>query len=218
MSDYKDFDPKAIREKGEYNEHGTRYPVPGFRNLPWHATEEGQPKLMTPRFKAYNAWAKAHGEQEMDENEVKHPGYSFIGMIGKDAPLEAQNLLGGTFTIDPDTSYGIGSHPNCEVYIVLSGEGEFYNYDRVVKATKGTWIMLRPFDLHGIINTGKEPLELMWFWWNENPDMPNWDCGGLPVSPKECWQDKGNNPGVKPVHPFKELEGDERYVFLKKGE
>ncbi len=28
-------DPKGIKETGAYNEHGTKYPVTGFRGLPW---------------------------------------------------------------------------------------------------------------------------------------------------------------------------------------
>lgn len=211
------FDPKEIRENGPYNEYGTRYPVPGFRNLLWNIEANNLPPLKTPRFKAYNAWAKAHNEKEIAEDEQKVPGYYFRGVIGKNSPLFAENLCGGTFTIEPGVSYGIGSHPTNEIYIVISGEGEFYNYDRCVHAKPGTWIMIRPFDVHGIRNTSKTiPLEIIWFWWNEDHEMPNWDCGGLPVMPKECWQNK-ENPDVKPLRQPHDLKGDDRFIYLAKG-
>ena len=99
---------------------------------------------------------------------------------------------------------------------MTSGEGEFYNYDRVTPAKAGTWILIRPFDVHGIRNTGTKPLEIMWFWWNENHAMPNWDCGGLPVLPKECWQSKENKPDPKPSRQPKDLENDDRFIYLPK--
>ncbi|MCG8531896.1 MAG: dimethylsulfonioproprionate lyase family protein [Desulfovibrionales bacterium] len=209
-------DPKKLKEEAEYNEYGTKFPVPGFRNLPWHVDASTLPQQLTPRYKAYNAWAAAHGEDIVTEKEHHDPGYSYSAVLGQDAPFETKNIRGGTFTFKPGAQYGVGSHANWEVYIVVAGEGEFYNYDRVVKVAPGSWIVTRPYDVHAIKNTGDTDLITHWFWWNENPDVPNWDAGGLPFMPGECWKGKGDFPDVTPAKQPPDLIGDDRFVHLKK--
>ena len=207
-------DPKELIENGEYNEYGTKFPVPGFRNLPWFVDAETLPRQLTPRYKAYNRWAQAHGEEAMEEKADHDPGYNYSSVLGPLGAFKTKNIQGGTFTFKPGAQYGIGSHANWEIYIVLSGEGEFYNYDRVAKVGPGSWIITRPYDVHAIKNTGDTNLETAWFWWNENPEVPNWDAGGLPVMPEECWKDKGDFPDVVPARQPADLEGKERFKYM----
>ncbi|BDY06772.1 dimethylsulfonioproprionate lyase family protein [Ferrimonas sp. YFM] len=181
----------AEMKKGGYNEYGTKYPVPGPRTeLPWHINAYKElPQKKTARFKAYKKWAEDHGH---DTSAIEaNPSYTYTYPMGPGAPLDTKNLMAGTFTFQPGAVYAVGQHPSWESYVVIKGEGEFYNYDRVVKATPGTFVLTRPFDVHAIKNTSDEPLEIIWFWWKEDDQaFDSIHIGGLPFMPEECWTDK----------------------------
>lgn len=208
-------DPKAIKETGEYNEHGTKYPVTGFRGLPWSMHWEDmkdQGTTQSNRYKKLLTWAEDNGV-EMDA--VPNTQYSYTTVVGPKAPLQARNMYAGTFSFEPGGVYGVGQHASWEIYLVVSGEAKFYNYDKEVHAKQGTWIITRPFDPHGIKNASDtEPLEIAWFWWNEDPDRPNWATGGLPFQPQQLWVGKGLKPDLIPAQLPPEPTGDDRYKYM----
>ena len=124
-------------------------------------------------------------------------------------------MWAGTFSFEPGATYGVGQHASWEIYLVVSGTAVFTNYDKEVTAMPGTWIMMRPFDPHGIKNaSATEPLELAWFWWKEDENRPNWDTGGLPFQPKQLWLGKGRHPDLKPTNLPEEPTGDDRFKYM----
>lgn len=210
-------DPYAIKQNGKYNEYGTKYPVTGFRGLPWfvHGTDLKNKANQSNRYRMLNKWASDHGVSLEGDTGKPHTEYTYTTVVGANAPLEARNMWAGTFSFKPDATYGVGQHASWEIYIVISGKATFYNYDKEVMAEPGTWIMMRPFDPHGIKNASKtEPLELAWFWWKEDENRPNWDTGGLPFQPKELWLGKGLHPQLKPTNLPKEPTGNDRYKYM----
>ena len=208
-------DPKALKNSGEYNEYGTKYPVPGYRNLPWSVDSNKLKKQKTARYKAFMKWADAHGIEATGDDAKQHPGYSYTTTLGPGAPLEAKNIWGGSFSFKPGATYGLGSHAAYEVYIITSGTAIFYNYDREVIAGPGTWVYTRPFDVHGIKNASEtESVEMNWIWWREDTNRPNWDTGGIPFQPKETWLGKGLHPDMKPTKQPADLQDDDRFIYM----
>jgi len=47
-----------MKINGFYNEYGIEYPVPGFRNLPWHFDSSTLESKYTARFKVFKKWAE----------------------------------------------------------------------------------------------------------------------------------------------------------------
>lgn len=83
------------------------------------------------------------------------------------------DLLSGTATIKP----GLEIHPphrhaEEEFLMVIEGQGEWTVGEEVFPANKGDMIYAAAWDLHGIKNTGEEPLTFV-FW--------KWNSKGLPV-------------------------------------
>ncbi len=210
-------DPKTIKETGEYNEYGTKYPVIGFRGLPWFMHWDDMKDKQTQysnRYKKLRTWAEEHGI-EMEGGNEPDTEYSYTTVVGPKAPLQANNMYAGTFSFKPGATYGVGQHASWEIYLVVSGEAKFHNNDKELLAKPGTWVMTRPFDPHGIKNASEtEPLEIAWFWWKEDLNRPNWATGGLPFQPKELWIDKGLHPDLTPTKLPEEPMGDDRFKYM----
>ncbi len=139
-------DPKGIKTTGEYNEHGTKYPVTGFRGLPWSMHWEDmkdQGTTQSNRYKRLLTWAEDNG---VEIDAVPNTEYSYTTVVGPGAPLEAKNMWAGTFSFEPGAVYGVGQHASWEIYLVVKGQADFYNYDKVTHAKEGTW-MPAGFDL-----------------------------------------------------------------------
>jgi len=79
--------------------------------------------------------------------------------VNPNAP--AKNLGLVMFYIPPHALLQPGSHETEETYVILDGRGTmtFANYKREVK--KGDFVYLPPWCLHGIENTGTEPLVVL---------------------------------------------------------
>ncbi|MDJ0643378.1 MAG: cupin domain-containing protein [Erythrobacter sp.] len=90
-----------------------------------------------------------------------------------DETAGTQDLLSGTARIDP----GLEIHPphrhaEEEFLMVIAGEGEWTVGEEVFPANEGDMLYAAAWDLHGIKNTGEEPLTFV-FW--------KWNSKGLPV-------------------------------------
>ena len=79
--------------------------------------------------------------------------------VNPNAP--AKNLGLVMFYLPPHAVLQPGSHETEETYIIFDGKGTmtFANYKRDVK--KGDFVYLPPWCLHGIENTGTEPLVVL---------------------------------------------------------
>jgi mannose-6-phosphate isomerase-like protein (cupin superfamily) len=95
---------------------------------------------------------------------VRYPGCDGIGVrvvhpVNPQAP--AKNLGLAMFYLPPHAALPPGSHETEETYVILEGQGHmtFANFQRDVK--KGDFVYLPPWCLHGVENTGIEPLVIL---------------------------------------------------------
>jgi mannose-6-phosphate isomerase-like protein (cupin superfamily) len=79
--------------------------------------------------------------------------------VNPNAP--AKNLGLVMFYLPPHAKLDPGNHETEETYVILEGTGEmtFARYKKSVK--KGDFVYLPPWCLHGIENTGTEPLVVL---------------------------------------------------------
>lgn len=101
---------------------------------------------------------------DQDGVPVVYPGCHGVGVrvvhpVNPKAPAKNMGLV--KFYVPPHVVLEPGSHPTEETYVILEGEGEmtFHRYKRQVK--KGDFIYLPPWCVHGIENTGNEPLVIL---------------------------------------------------------
>lgn len=77
-----------------------------------------------------------------------------------DAPVRFINYT----VLPPAASFGNHQHENDnEFYVILSGEGVYYQDREKTKVKKGDIIMNAPFSTHGIENTGDIDMEVLVF-------------------------------------------------------
>lgn len=87
-----------------------------------------------------------------------------------------QGLLSGTATIDPGREiHPPHRHIEEEFLMVLEGSGEWTVGDRSLTATAGDMLYAAAWDLHGIRNSGDQPLRFV-FW--------KWQSKGVPAPEK----------------------------------
>lgn len=120
-------DPKALKQSGAYNEYGTKFPVTGFRGLPWfvHGDDVGDEARQSNRYRMLNKWARDHGARLDGDSGKPNSEYSYTTIVGANAPLQARNMWAGTFSFEPGATYGVGQHASWEIYLVLSGTAVF---------------------------------------------------------------------------------------------
>ena len=77
-----------------------------------------------------------------------------------DSPVKFVNYT----VIPPECSFGMHKHENNnEFYVVLEGEGIYYQGDEEVAVKKGSIMMNAPYTAHGIVNTTDRDLALLVF-------------------------------------------------------
>ena len=93
-----------------------------------------------------------------------YPGCHGIGVrvvhpVNPKAP--AKNLGLVLFYLAPHVVLTPGSHPTEETYVILEGEGEMTFASGKRQVTKGDFVYLPPWCLHGIENTGRQTLVVL---------------------------------------------------------
>ena len=76
--------------------------------------------------------------------------------INPKAPAKNIGLV--HFYLPPHTLLEPGSHETEETYVILEGEGTMTFANGKRKVSKGDFVYLPPWCVHGIENTGREPL------------------------------------------------------------
>lgn len=75
-----------------------------------------------------------------------------------DTPVRFVNYT----VLPPETTFGNHKHENDnEIYIVLSGEGLYVEDGKEFPVKTGSVMVNAPYGTHGLINTGKENLEML---------------------------------------------------------
>lgn len=95
---------------------------------------------------------------------VVYPGCHGVGIrvvhpVNEKAPAQNMGLV--LFHVPPHVVLEPGSHPTEETYVIMEGEGRmrFERSEREVR--KGDFIYLPPWCVHGIENTGRDPLVVL---------------------------------------------------------
>jgi mannose-6-phosphate isomerase-like protein (cupin superfamily) len=89
-----------------------------------------------------------------------------IAVYYEGATAGTRNFASGKFVLNPGTEpHPIHTHPEEEILVVASGEGEISCDGKTTKVGAGTIMYTAPNAPHGIKNTGKEPLTFYWVKW-----------------------------------------------------
>lgn len=109
------------------------------------------------------------------------PGYEALQKVCRYMPLiggnyenwkgiPQQEVLFGVLELAPGGYYPGHHHPAPEIYYVLSGEAEWTVGDQTFLAQPGSAIYHPTLKLHRMVNKGKEPLRVIYFWWAPGGD------------------------------------------------
>lgn len=95
---------------------------------------------------------------------VEYPGCHGLGVrvvhpVNPSAPSKNLGLV--LFYVPPHVVLEPGSHETEETYVILEGEGTMTFAHQTRKVTKGDFVYLPPWCIHGIENTGKETLVVL---------------------------------------------------------
>ena len=94
----------------------------------------------------------------MDDN------HAVVEIVGPDADFVSDKLRFGVFLLAPNTSYPLHSHSAEEIYVPISGSGQWRLRDSSYEPRQlGSVIHIRPWVPHAI-RSSKEPLLLLWAW------------------------------------------------------
>jgi len=106
-------------------------------------------------------WGAPRGEltESMDER------HAHSEIVGPDSGLKTDLLRLGAFILAPYTNYPLHSHEAEEIYLPISGDGEWrmQQIDYVVYRP-GSIVHVEPWKPHAI-RSGKEPLLMLWAWY-----------------------------------------------------
>lgn len=110
---------------------------------------------------------KIHNFLDMKLNdEIIHEGNGLCknAMVFNEKEIEAPVRFINYSIVPPGCSFGLHKHENDnEFYIVLNGEGVYYQDGEQVSVKKGDIMMNAPFGEHGIENIGEVDIELLVF-------------------------------------------------------
>jgi len=91
-------------------------------------------------------------------------GEARIYFKGETAQLQLLEVLG--VQLNPGTSpHPPHEHPEEEILLIAQGSGEFSLDGNAIPCAAGAMLYAEPGHLHGITNTGSEPLQLYVFKW-----------------------------------------------------
>jgi len=109
-------------------------------------------------------WTEAPRGKLTSHMDDKH---AMVQMIGPDAGYCSENIRFGAFLLAPDTIYPFHSHSAEEIYLPISGLGQWRLQDQPYESKQpGTIIHVRPWVPHAI-RSGNNPLLMLWAWFGD---------------------------------------------------
>jgi mannose-6-phosphate isomerase-like protein (cupin superfamily) len=134
-----------------------------------HAQEKAGPRLVKSQ-----TLTPADVKVQPADYEGKPTGKIAVYFDGSTAT--SRNFVSGRFELSPRAEpHPPHRHPEEEVLIVASGQGEIYCDGKTTKIGPGAMMFTGPNVEHGIKNTGDEPLVFYWVKWTgvgEGPGKP----------------------------------------------
>jgi len=101
-------------------------------------------------------------EKITDENSHGGEGSIEIQKVFKREDFKGAWDFALRVVMPPNSSMGLHEHGNDEeMYIILSGEGLMTIEGKEQKVTKGDMILNKPYGKHGLLNNGKQNIELL---------------------------------------------------------
>lgn len=98
----------------------------------------------------------------MDIEGTEYPaGRRTRVVVGVDSPLQAEHFVQGIVMIHPGGAVPEHDHETEETYTILSGTGEMTVGDETKPVKENDVIYMKPFVKHGLVNTGKEEMKMM---------------------------------------------------------
>lgn len=82
-------------------------------------------------------------------------------ILGENGAINGEYFCQGYVVIYPGGSIPLHDHVTVESYVVLKGEGEMTIDDEVEQVKEGDAVYMEPWQKHGLKNTGKEDLHIM---------------------------------------------------------
>ncbi len=82
-------------------------------------------------------------------------------ILGENGAINGEYFCQGYVVIYPGGSIPLHDHVTVESYVVLKGEGEMTIGDEVEQVKEGDAVYMEPWQSHGLKNTGKEDLHIM---------------------------------------------------------
>lgn len=82
-------------------------------------------------------------------------------IVGPNAFVTAENFVMGHVTINPGGSVPIHSHEQEEVYLILSGQGDFLLDEQVVPIGSGDYVYIKPYSTHRLRNTSDFEMKML---------------------------------------------------------
>nr|VFK77130.1 MAG: Cupin domain-containing protein [Candidatus Kentron sp. MB] len=190
------------------------YPVIGSREgYLDKITETDIPKSAAEN---YPTWFRGTGPNNSYDDDST---YWYRWVVGPrervQSGLVSNEIAVGTEVFKPEAKYPVHNHPYWELYFVLKGEGVFVKNDRRYDIMPGDFIIVRPYDPHGLKNTSKrKPLKILWICWQEgNVKLDITHTGGQPINPVKCWRDQ-ESACLSPVPTPPPLTGKDADKYL----
>ncbi len=91
-----------------------------------------------------------------------HGHHTYVEIIGPDVGFNSDEMRFGAFLMAPGISYPLHAHASEEVYIVVSGSGQWRSHNFPYESKQpGSIVHIPPWVPHAI-RSGEEPLLMLW--------------------------------------------------------
>jgi len=91
-----------------------------------------------------------------------HDNHAFVEIISPDADYRSDEIRFGVFLMAPNVRYPLHSHSADEIYIIISGSGQWRSYNAPYELKQpGSIVHIPSWEPHAILSNG-EPLLMLW--------------------------------------------------------
>jgi len=101
-----------------------------------------------------------------DQTTVTHEPFGDLAIYFSGATQQVPSMTAGSLRLKPGLSpHAPHQHPEEEFMVITEGAGEISVDGRVTKVSPGSMMYCASGTLHGIVNTGKDPLLFYFYKW-----------------------------------------------------
>ena len=101
-----------------------------------------------------------------DQTTVTHEPFGDLAIYFSGPTDQVQSMTAGSLRLKPGMSpHAPHQHPEEEFMVITEGAGEISLEGKVTKVSPGSMMYCAAGTLHGIVNTGKDPLMFYFYKW-----------------------------------------------------